>query len=129
VTGVQWTELPPGAPEPPPLSVVRDVGRRRWLHEENGWELLDGEYAGDTMEWAYVAARGPLLVAKPEGVPWPLVESVGPSPYEVRDRALGHASRATSRHDAEDAAEHADNVLWTAERFEGYLRDGTRPES
>jgi hypothetical protein len=133
VTAVQWVELPPDAPEPPPLSVVRDRVHRWWVGDYATYEgarhwLLVGDDIVTT--WAALTKEdAPLSLGQPDGPLWRRVESVEPSPYEVRDRALGHAARATYRGDASDAAEHADNVLWTAERFEGYLRDGTRPES
>jgi len=142
VTGVTWVELPPDAPEPPPLSVVRDRVGDWWVHgpidpmadESAYWHNIGGGLDSDTERgastvWSGVLDSVPLKIAEPSGVLWPVAEGVEPSAYEVRHAALDAAARATRRDEGEDADEHADNVLWTAERFEGYLRDGTRPEA
>jgi hypothetical protein len=120
VTGVTWVELPPDAPEPPPLSVVRTgPGAARWLHADNGWELLDGPHAGDVMEWDYVARLQPIRLGQPEGPLWRRVESVEPSPYEVRHAALMAAANWSSG--MTDVL--AEGVIAAARVFAGYLTE------
>jgi hypothetical protein len=135
VTAVTWTELPPDAPEPPPLSVVRDKDGDLWLHigqagEMDPWRgvATDGGSGligvRDSAPWAtLVADYAPLCVAQPEGPLWRRMESVEPSPYEVRHAALMAAVQLYyGEHD--DPAE----VLTAAGMFEGYLRVGDGDE-
>jgi len=125
---VTWRELPPDAPEPPPLSVVRDVGGLTWARAFEGPTPWGPVGVWPSVElprphaWVDLAERGPVLLGEPEGVPWPLVESVEPSGYEIRDRALGHAVRRLNGWEPGDVTTDLD----LAEHYERWLRDGER---
>lgn len=141
--GVTWRELPADAPEPPPLSVVRTMSGDRWvLLDGGGWACALDDDEGvpapiRTRLWAELVAKAghPLELGQPEGVPWPPVESVEPSGYEIRDRALGHATHYTvpsaileSDATDEDVARAAVVAIRCARHFEAYLRgDGDEP--
>lgn len=122
MTGVMWVELPPDAPEPPPLSVVRDNDTDEWVRLDKGWHLL-GVTNPQPCTWADIRKAGPLLLGQPEGALWPLVESVEPSPYEVRHAALTAAVELYYG-ERDDPAE----VIGAARVFEGYLRVGDGDE-
>jgi hypothetical protein len=129
VTGVTWTELPPDAPEPPPLSVVRDRVNRWWVGDYATYEgarhwLLVGDDIVTT--WAALTKEdAPLSLGQPEGRLLRRVESVEPSPYEVRHAALTAAVQLYYG-ERDDPAE----VLGAARAFEPYLRgDGPGHEA
>jgi hypothetical protein len=131
VSAVTWVELPPDAPEPPPLSVVRDKDGDLWLHigqagEMDPWRgvATDGGSGligvRDSALWAtLVSDYAPLCVAQPGGALWPLVESVEPSPYEVRRAALDAAAHYAGKRPTDWTPEA---VVEAARVFEGYLR-------
>lgn len=94
--GITWRELPLGASEPPPLSIVRDRDGDLWCRtltaddEPAVWAIIG---ATDTGPWDNVSAHGPLHLAQhDDDVLHPLVDSVEPSEFEIRDRALAHAA-------------------------------------
>jgi hypothetical protein len=79
VTGVTWRELPADAPEPPPLSVVRDTEGDRWQRGADGrWRILrddaDKEVDGTGSDWSNVCNYVPLMLRLAEDpdiyAPW-----------------------------------------------------------
>lgn len=125
MTAVTWVELPPDAPEPPPLSVVRDAYGDWWIHtglDVYPWRCAGGAadaktLRGERVSWARLQVRKPLSLGQPEGVLWPLVDGVEPSPYEVRQAALTAAVQLYYG-ERDDPAE----VIGAARVFEPYLR-------
>lgn len=117
-----WTLLAPDAPEPGPLSVVRDRSGGLWMHDPDAREGDDGRWLSITnpefqaWSWNEVQVRvAPLHLGTPDGVLMPLTASTEPSPYEVRRDALNAAAARLNgwEGDHTDDLERADRyVAW-----------------
>jgi hypothetical protein len=121
VTGVTWRELPADAPEPPPLSVVRDPDGDEWVRLDGGWLML-GVTAPKPNTWHEVRALGPTRLGEDAGAyaPWSPpgeLPSVEPSDYEIRLEALRAAALA--------GLANAPTLLIDAREYEAYLRGAT----
>lgn len=137
LVSVTWRELPADAPEPPPLSLVRDPGGLQWLRAYEGPQPWAAVWLGGSridavppisrMDWrALNDERAPLKLAErdvDEYAPWSapgdlIVEPVEPSAYEIRQAALDAAVRLVATH----SPASTQRALETARDFERYLR-------
>lgn len=134
MTGVTWRPLPADAPEPPPLSLVREggVGQRCWVRTPTGWWRVNGN-SSHPARWRDIR-EGEHSVELAEDTdayaPWPAppgevltVEHVEPSEFDIREAALDAAARYVAGYS------DPDHVVEVARSFETYLRgDPTDPE-
>lgn len=94
MTAPSWILLPPDAPEPPPLSIVRDAKNGLWMRDpddedpETRW-LYVTDSAVQHGPWARLQRYyAPLHLGAPDGVLTPLTASTEPTQHEVRRDGL-----------------------------------------